>query len=151
MAYENKIIDDAEYYFCIENIKIENISKLVNVPETTLERWRKVYDWDKQKELCNFNYVEFEKLYLVEIKKILLKVKKGEVDLLNPSVADSLAKHFAIMNKINPTKKNYGLILSFISKVDEYFQDKDPELRERLLVHWDGIKEILKEYIEKQK
>lgn len=151
MAYKDEEVKKAEELYCIEGLKLEEIERIANIPYTTLNRWRQEKKWDKKKEACNFNFEELADVYVKRMQEIILDIENNKINLLDPSVADAFAKNISVIQKIKPTKKQYGLILSFIKKVDEYLLEKDKDLREKMMKHWEGIKERLLNYLEYKK
>jgi hypothetical protein len=149
--YDDTVKKQAELLFCLDNLDIPSISKKLSIPSSTIFRWRKDEHWDRKKNTCNFSYPELEALYIKKIQVILLEVDSGKIDILNPSTADALSKHFSIIQKINPLKKMYGLILTFVQKLDEYLSENDKALRGKMIHHYDALKETLKNYIENRR
>ncbi len=92
-----------------------------------------------------------EKIFVKRIQKIILDVENDSVNFLDPGVADAFAKNISVIQKLNPNRKMYGLILTFIKKTDDYLSKTDPKLREKMMEHWDGIRETLQAYLENGK
>ncbi len=148
MAYTDENLKEAETLYCVEGMKLEDIEKMLNIPYSTLNRWKKEKGWSEKKDACNFSFSELEGIYVQRIQELILDVKNNKVDLLQPGIADALAKNFSVIQKINPTKRMFGLVLTFIKVVDDYLANTDASLRIKMLDHWDGIKEKLNNYLE---
>lgn len=151
MAYNDDDMRNAEKLFCIEGMKLEDIEKTLKIPYSTLNRWKKEKKWQDKRDACNFSYAEIEGILVKKMQKIILDVENDKIDFLDPGVADALVKNISVIQKLNPSRKMYGLILTFIKKTDDYLSKTDPKLREKMMEHWDGIRETLQVYLENGK
>lgn len=90
-------IADAKGLF-IKGLSIQTIAEIIYITEDTIQKWRKLFDWDKEKELYSISPSEIKSLILENVKAI----KEGKK---MPYKADEISKLVSAFDKITDSRK----------------------------------------------
>lgn len=147
--------EEAKKLYIRENKDISEIAKALDVAETTIYRWKKEDSdsgkgWDEKRDLWNLSPAELEKVYLESVKELVIKVKENTDLMLDSKVADAMSKHISNLKKMNPRQLYFGVMIDLLSVMDSYLKKHDEKLREKMIKHYEGIKENFKDYIENE-
>lgn len=118
MAYKKATIELARRYYVVEGKTINQISQVIGVPETTIYKWQRRGEWDK--DLADGGNVS---LWLNMQKQFAEAVKKAidENKLTDPGTADSLWKTAKLMDRLMPEKVLLSNIFSFLEDITHFF------------------------------
>lgn len=146
--------EEAKKLYIHENKSIQEISSIINVAQTTVYRWKNEdkeagQDWDDKRAIWNLTPSELEKVYIECVKELVLKIKEDPQLMIDSKVADAMSKHIANLKKMNPKQMYFGAALDLLKVIDDYLKHKDKKLRGAMSLHFEGIRNALMNYIEK--
>jgi len=119
MAYK-KIIKDHAKDLYLQGRTIPEVTKILDIPERTIMRWKKKYKWeDSEKSVSPLALV----YQLQEAFNNKLQEALNDDTLGNPAVADSLVKLAKIMDRTIPKKIMLANILNMLTDVTAYFRN----------------------------
>lgn len=118
MAYKKATIELARRYYVVEGKTISQISQVIGVPETTIYKWQRREQWDK--DVADGGNVS---LWLNMQKQFAQAVKTAidENKLTDPSTADSLWKTAKLMDRLMPEKVMLSNIFNFLEDITRFF------------------------------
>jgi transposase-like protein len=118
MAYKKATIELARRYYVVEGKTISQISQVIGVPETTIYKWQRREQWDK--DVADAGNVS---LWLNMQKQFAQAVKTAidENKLTDPSTADSLWKTAKLMDRLMPEKVMLSNIFNFLEDITRFF------------------------------
>ena len=119
MAYKKVTIEHAKNLYLEGRLPLE-ISKILSIPERTIQRWKNKNDWEKEeKSASSLNLVyQLQSAFNKKLQEALDNEELGD-----PSVADTLVKLAAIMEKTIPKRMMLANILNMLTDVVLYFKN----------------------------
>lgn len=145
--------DEAVKLYIREGKDISEISKILDISDATLYRWKKEDKennncWDEKRKIWQLSPAELEKVYLESVKELVLKVRENSDLMLDSKVADAMSKHISNLKKMNPRNIYLGVAVDLLTVIDDYLKKNDKKLRETISKHYESIKNELLKFIE---
>jgi Protein of unknown function (DUF1804). len=154
MAETEKRVE-AERLYVKAKLLPKDIARALKVSETSVYRWRaeaaaagEEYDWDRRRrDATPVNIVDVQRQYWEALSKQLKRIQEDETLLLDPKVADAIAKHIAAINRLVPKKTWLSACVSVLDEIKSYLAANDPELWERFVGHIPAIQDALERQV----
>ncbi|MBN2536393.1 MAG: DUF1804 family protein [Spirochaetales bacterium] len=144
---------EAERMYVREGKTCTAIAKELKINEGTVYRWKaeaaekdENLDWDVQRRIYNMSPKEMVAMYAESVKAWLLQIKMNPALLSDPKIADAIAKHVSVMQKIDVRTQYLGVAIDLIKIANQYLAENAPELKEKMEPYWDGIYQELVTY-----
>lgn len=146
---------EAERLYVKAKLLPKDIARAIKVSETSVYRWRAEaasqgaeYDWDRRRrDATPVNIVDVQRQYWDALSKQLKKIQEDENLLLDPKVADAIAKHISAINRLVPKKTWFSACVSVLDEVKSYLAANDPDLWERFVGHIPAIQDALERQV----
>jgi transposase len=140
--YSFAVIETAENLYVYKQKTYEEISRIVNVPVVTIQRWSDKYEWRSQRLAQVKRRVDYRKT-LYELRDQLLEAAKGSTDPQSIYALAGLQKIIESEEKMKPMEelpeapeKNLGLTEETLTRIKEELyglRSGDTETRRKLL------------------
>jgi len=147
---------EAERLYVQNSLTCPDIAAKLKVNENTVYRWKSEAArnaqsegglcWDTQRQIYNMSPLEMTAMYAESIKTWLVKIKSNPELLSDPKVADAIAKHVSVLQKIDVRSQYLGVALDLIKVANAYLMEHAPELKTQLEPYWEGIYQELTNY-----
>ena len=144
---------EAERMYVREGKTCKAIAQELGVNKGTVYNWKaeaaakgESLDWDVQRRIYNMSPREMVAMYAESVKAWLLLINKDPSQLSDPKIADAIAKHVSVMQKIDARTQYLGVSIDLIKVASEYLKENDQDLHRKMEPHWDGIYEALVKY-----
>jgi transposase-like protein len=133
MAHKNERID-AKRFYIEEGLDVAAISKRINIPETTIYRWKSDdvtsgNDWDKEREaigLTSFSATKSMLAIVVErMAQMVEEIKTSKK--INPSEVYAIRQLMLSAKALQKDVDNYGNVLLMTSELTEFLAERDNE------------------------
>jgi transposase len=145
--------DDAEKLYVRHSMACPTIAAELGVNEGTVYRWKTeaaekgdATDWDTQRRVYNMSPKELTAIYAESVKSWMLKIKENPDLLADTKIADAIAKHISVMQKIDPRGQYLGVSIDLIKVTNQWLAENQPELKKKLEPYWDSIYQELVKY-----
>lgn len=143
MAYKKDVIELARRFYVVEGKTIEEISRVMNLPNRTVWNWKQKGLWDKELSDSGFvsMFLEMQKQFTEAIKDAI-KDKK----LADPATADALWKTAKLMDRLLPEKMLLANLFSFLEDMTNYFMNNEtsPEFLDKFRQHLKPLSDCLR-------
>jgi hypothetical protein len=143
--------DEAERLYVMQGMACPAIAKELKVDQGTVYRWKaeaaeknKDFDWDAQRRIYNMSPKELIAIYAEALKTWVLQIKNNPQLLSDPKIADAIAKHISVMQKIDVRGQYLGVAIDLIKVGNAWLSEHEPELKAKMEPFWDQIYEALK-------
>ncbi len=151
MASEKK--EDAEKMYVRLSASCADIARDLGVSESTVYRWKaeaaekgELADWDSQRRTYNMSPGEMVALYAESVKAWLVQIKNDPDKLADPKIADALAKHVSVMQKLDTRSQYLGVALDLIKVANDWLTEHKPDIKKSMDPHWESIYQALVQY-----
>jgi hypothetical protein len=125
----------------------------LGINEGTVYRWKakaaaegENEDWDVKREKLHLSPQEFIEIYVDVVKDAVLQLKANPPSVWNPGIADSMTKHFANIRRLDIRGQYMSVAVDLVRIINRWLADNQPELQERMVPCWDGIKQAIADY-----
>lgn len=152
MAHKDKRLD-AEKLYIKDGLSCAAIASALKVNEGTVYRWKNEAaeqgdgaDWDAQRRVYNLSPREMFAMYAESVKAFIVQLQKSPEQLGDGKIADAIAKHVSVLQKLDTRGQYKGVALDLIKVINVYISENLPEVKEKLEPHWDAIFERLIKY-----
>jgi len=142
MAYK-KVIKEHAKELALQGRTIPEISNMMNVPESTLARWKQQDRWEEEEKSAS----PLGLVYKLQIAfNNTLEKAISEDKLGDPAIADTLTKLAALMEKVIPKRMMLANILNMLTDVVLYLQNhvEDDDFKDKFAAYIPEIAEFLK-------
>ena len=147
--------DEARRLYVREGRTISEIAAMLAVSDKTVYRWRtqdaqsdEQHGWDRLRRLWHMSPRELIGLYTDSVKAAIIDLSSDPSQLADVRTADAISKHVANIQRLNPTAQYLGIAIDLVRQIDAYLAEHAPELRQKLVKHWEPIKARLVRYYE---
>ncbi|MCL5266685.1 MAG: DUF1804 family protein [Bacteroidetes bacterium] len=138
MAHKLERID-AKRLYCEENKDIIEIAKLIDVPESTVRRWKSEdgaagNDWDKEREeILTTSFSAVKQMLRAATSRLASMVTEIQTtNKINPSEVYALRQLILSAKSLQKEIDNYGNIILAMTEFTEFMAERDHEELERL-------------------
>jgi len=145
--------EEAERLYVREGKSCQAIAIEIGVNESTVYRWKaeaaekgEALDWDVQRRIYNLSPKEMVAMYAESVKAWLVQIKANPELLSDHKIADAIAKHISVMQKIDARTQYLGVAIDLIKVVNTWLAENQPELKTKMDPFWDAIYEELVSY-----
>jgi hypothetical protein len=152
MAKEDKKAE-AEKLYVTQGLSCPQIAERLGVNEGTVYRWKAEADalgegasWETARRVHNMSPREMFAIYAETVKSWIVNLKKNPDLLADGKIADAIAKHVSVLQKLDTRSQYLGASLDLIEIADKWLAEHEPELKERMSKCWESIYQYLKEY-----
>jgi transposase len=149
--------EDAERLFVRQSMSCPAIAAELGVNEGTVYRWKaeaaekgEALEWDVQRRSYNMSPRELTAIYAESVKSWLVKIKAQPELLADSKIADAIAKHISVMQKIDTRSQYLGVAIDLIKVTNSWLAENQPELKTKLDPYWDAIYQELVTYSTKR-
>jgi hypothetical protein len=146
--------EEAERLYVVKGMSCPAIAAELEVDKGTVYRWKaeaaekgEALDWDAQRRIYNMSPKELIAIYAEALKAWVLKIKTNPELLSDPKIADAIAKHISVMQKIDSRGQYLGVAVDLIKVSNAWLAEHEPELKTKMEPLWDQIYEALKLYL----
>jgi transposase len=130
---------DAKRLYCEELKEIPEISKMLNVPEKTVYRWKtedkeEGTDWDKEREEIRMTSFSAAKSMLRAVVTRLDSMVKeiGETHKINPSEVYALRQLLKSVKEIQKDVDALGNVMLMMQEFTDFLAARDPDMLQKL-------------------
>jgi transposase len=130
---------DAKRLYCEELKEIPEISRMVNVPEKTVYRWKTEdkesgVDWDKEREEIRMTSFSAAKSMLRAVVTRLDSMVKeiAETNKINPGEVYALRQLLKSAKEIQKDVDALGNIMLMVEELTGFMGERDPAMLQRL-------------------
>jgi len=134
------------------------IAAELEVDAGTVYRWKaeaakggEALNWDSQRRVYNLSPDELKAMYAESVKAWIVQIKNEPGTLADPKIADAIAKHVSVMQKLDTRGQYLSVALDLVKVINLYLAENAPELKAKLEPHWDSIYEALTKYATEKK
>lgn len=145
--------DEAERLYVRQSMTCPAIAKVLGVNEGTVYRWKaeaaengEALDWDVQRRIYNMSPREMVAMYAESVKAWLVKIKTNPELLSDPKIADAIAKHISVMQKIDARSQYLGVAIDLIKVANSWLAENQPDMKAKMEPFWDPIYQELVNY-----
>jgi transposase-like protein len=154
MAEPEKRVE-AEKLYVKAKLTVKELARVIGVSEGTVYRWKEDargagidYDWDeKRRKAASFSIVDIQRQYVEALRPILVRIENEPQLLMDPKIADAIAKHVATINRLVPKKTWFSASISVLDAIKNYLAENDAELWRALVPHIPAIQEQLERQV----
>jgi transposase-like protein len=137
---------EAEKLYVKSGLSCAAIAETLDVGEGTIYRWKaeaaekgEAGDWDAQRRVYNLSPREMFAVYAESVKTWIAGLQKNPELLADGKIADAIAKHVSVLQKLDTRGQYKGVALDLIKVVNLWLAENQPELKEKIEPYWDGI------------
>jgi hypothetical protein len=145
--------EEAERLYVRQSLSCPAIAAELEVNEGTVYRWKsesaekgEATDWDVQRRIYHMSPKELTAIYAESVKAWLVKIKAQPELLADSKIADAIAKHISVMQKIDTRGQYLGVAIDLIKVTNSWLAENQPELKAKLDPFWDAIYQELVAY-----
>ena len=146
--------EEAERLYVRQSMPCPAIAEQLGVDQGTVYRWKaeaaskgESLDWDAQRRIYNMSPRELIAIYSEALKAWILEIQKNPALLSDPKIADAIAKHISVMQKIDIRGQYLSVAVDLIKVSNTWLAENEPELKVKMESLWDQIYEALKVYL----
>jgi transposase len=144
---------EAERLYVRDGMSCRDIADALGVNEGTVYRWKgaaeekgEASDWDAQRRVYNMSPREMFAIYAESVKTWIAQIKQNPELLSDGKIADAIAKHVSVLQKLDTRSQYMGVALDLIKIINRWLSENQSELKEKLEPHWDSIYQELQKY-----
>jgi hypothetical protein len=145
--------DDAERLYVKESLTCPEIAARLGVNEGTVYRWKseaakkgESSNWDTQRRVYNMSPRAMFAIYAETVKTWIVDLQKNPALLSDGKIADAIAKHVSVLQKLDTRGQYLGVALDLIKTTNGWLAEHHPGLKEKLDPHWEEIYQELVKY-----
>jgi transposase-like protein len=126
---------DARRMYCEELIQIGEIAKRIQVPESTVYRWKsedavKGQDWDAERETMRMtSFSAYKQAIKIAVDKLTAMAVSGEIDFKD---ADGLTKIIKAAKSLYKDVDSLGNVLLAMNEFADFLAERSPETLDEL-------------------
>lgn len=148
---------EAERLYVKEGKSCAQIAAELAVSESAIYRWKadaaalgESGDWDTARRVYNMSPRELVTMYAEALKQWVVKIKQSPDLLSDGKIADAIAKHVSVLQKLDNRSQYMGVALDLIKIADRWLYENEPALKTQMEPHWESIYQALSEYSTKK-
>jgi hypothetical protein len=152
MAKDEKRLE-AEKLYVKNGLSCSAIAESLGVNEGTVYRWKaeaaskgEAADWDSQRRVYNMSPREMFAIYAETVKSWIAQIHKTPELLSDGKIADAIAKHVSVLQKLDTRSQYLGVALDLIKTANQWLAENQPEIKEKIDPHWESIYQELVKY-----
>jgi transposase len=137
---------EAEKLYVNKSLSCPQIAAELGVNEGTVYRWKaeagekgETSDWDAQRRVYNMSPREMFAIYAETVKVWIVKIQQNPDLLSDGKIADAIAKHVSVLQKLDTRGQYKGVALDLIKVMNAWLSENQPELKKKIEPHWDAI------------
>lgn len=137
---------DAERLYVKEGKSCAQIAAELGVSEGTIYRWKseaqaagEASDWDTARRVYNMSPRELVAMYAEALKQWVVKIKQEPDLLYDWEIADAIAKHVSVLQKLDNRSQYMGVALDLIKIADRWLYENQRELKTKMEPYWEAI------------
>jgi hypothetical protein len=149
--------EEAEKLYVKDGMACPAIAARLGVNEGTVYRWKAdsagkgdASDWDAQRRIYNMSPLEMIAVYAEILKSWILTLQKNPELLSDVKIADAIAKHVSVLQKLDPRSQYMGVALDLIKVANTWLAENQPELKRAMEPVWENIYQELVKYSTKK-
>jgi transposase len=138
--------EEAERLYVRHAMTCPQIAAELGVDDGTVYRWKaeaaergETTDWEARRRAYNLSPRELTAIYSESLKAWIVQIKQNPEMLSDPKIADAIAKHVSVLDKLNDRSNYPGAILDLIKTADRWLAENRPELKAGMEPCWDSI------------
>ncbi|MDR0877235.1 MAG: DUF1804 family protein [Treponema sp.] len=144
---------EAEKLYVKNGMTCAQIAAQLGVNEGTVYRWKaeavekgEAADWDAQRRVYNMSPREMFAIYAETVKTWIVNLQKDPNLLSDGKIADAIAKHVSVLQKLDTRSQYLGVSLDLIQIANQWLAENQPAVKEKIDPHWDSIYAELVKY-----
>ena len=152
MALKDKRLE-AEKLYIKDGLSCIEIAQKIGVNEGTVYRWKgdaaekgEASDWDGQRRVYNMSPREMFAIYAETVKTWIVQIQKSPELLSDGKIADAIAKHVSVLQKLDTRSQYMGVALDLIKIANRWLSENQPSIKEKLDPYWEAIYQELQKY-----
>jgi transposase len=151
MAKDDKR-EEAEKLYVRKSLTCPQIAAELRLNEGTVYRWKseaaeiEATDWDAQRRVYNLSPREMFAIYAETVKTWIANLQKSPEQLADGKIADAIAKHVSVLQKLDTRGQYLGVALDLIKIANQWLSENQPELKEKMEPYWENIYQTLVNY-----
>jgi transposase len=145
--------EEARQLYIQKQMSCEAISDALKVNKGTVYRWKseaadkgESSDWDTLRRVYNTSPRELSAIYAESIRAWIVKIKEDPASLSDPKIADAIAKHISVLQKLDARSQYLGVALDLIKIENQWLAENQPELKARLDPYWEAMYQAMVSY-----
>ena len=145
--------EEAERLYVTQFMSCPAIAEQLGVDKGTVYRWKteaaekgETLDWESKRRIYNMSPLEIIGIYAESLKAWILKIKENPELLSDSKIADAIAKHVSVLQKLDARGQYLGVAIDLVEVINNWLGEHQPELKEKMKPFWDEIYTALKEY-----
>ena len=145
--------EEAEKLYVKNGMTCPQIAKQLGVNEGTVYRWKseavekgEAADWDAQRRVYNMSPREMFAIYAETVKSWIVNLQKDPNLLSDGKIADAIAKHVSVLQKLDTRSQYLGVALDLIKIINQWLAENHPDIKEKIDPFWESIYQELVKY-----
>jgi transposase len=145
--------EEAEKLYVRQSMACPQIAKTLGTGEGTVYRWKaeaaekgEAFDWDAQRRVFNMSPREMFAIYAETVKTWIVQLQKTPELLADGKIADAIAKHVSVLQKLDTRSQYLGVALDLIKAASQWLSENRPEVKEKIDPYWESIYQELVRY-----
>ena len=137
---------EAERLYIRQDVTCPQIAAELGVNEGTVYRWKaeaaargETADWEARRRAFNMSPRELVSIYSESLRGMILKIRENPEMLPDSKIADVIAKHVSVMDKLDDRSNYPGAVLDLIKTANRWLAENQPELKAKMEPYWDSI------------
>ena len=146
--------EEAEKLYVKQSMTCPQIAAELGVNDGTVYRWKaeaaeqgETTDWDAQRRAYNMSPRELVSIYSESLKAWVIKLRQNPEMLSDPKIADSIAKHISVLQKLDSRSQYMGVALDLIKTANQWLAENRPELKAQMEPCWENVYQELAKYV----
>ncbi|MDR3356480.1 MAG: DUF1804 family protein [Spirochaetaceae bacterium] len=145
--------DEAEKLYVRRSMSCRDIAAELGVNEGTVYRWKaeaaekgEASDWDAQRRVYNMSPREMFAIYAETVKTWISQLQKDPDKLSDGKIADAIAKHVSVLQKLDTRSQYLGVALDLIKIANRWLAENQSELKAKMEPYWESVYQELVKY-----
>jgi transposase len=145
--------DEAEKLYVRQSMSCPAIAAEIGVNEGTVYRWKaeaaekgEASDWDALRRVYNMSPREMFAIYAETVKAWIAQLQKDPDKLSDGKIADAIAKHVSVLQKLDTRSQYLGVALDLIKIANQWLTENQPEIKTKIDPYWESIYQELVKY-----
>ncbi|MDR0759382.1 MAG: DUF1804 family protein [Treponema sp.] len=145
--------EEAERLYVKDGMTCPAIAARLGVNEGTVYRWKaeaetkgEAMDWDAQRRVYNLSPLEMFAIYAETVKTWIVELQRNPGLLANGKIADAIAKHVSVLQKLDTRSQYLGVALDLIKTASRWLAENQPEIKAKIDPYWEHIYQELVKY-----
>jgi transposase len=138
--------EEAEKLYGRQSLSCTAIAEKLGVSEGTVYRWKgeaavkgEATDWDARRRVYNMSPREMFAMYSETVKAWIAQIQKDPEKLSDGKIADVIAKHVSVLQKLDKRRRYLGVALDLIETANGWLAKNTPEIKAAVDPYWESI------------